>query len=119
MARHRRKNITYNTHALPGSEQSGDTDYEPNCRKDPPSTTSSTQGDDECDDDTKHNTTNTKTPSEENTRPIAITNGISNEHGMRLVTKIPFDSADNISESRRMGGVCQSMKESCPFLGRK
>lgn len=77
---------TYDTHALPGSNERGNTNHEANGRKNSPTSTSITESDEYGTDDTTKNAGNTKTPGENDTGPVAIANRPSNKVGVGLMT---------------------------------
>ena len=77
---------TYDTHALPGSNECCDTKHEADCRKCSPASTSITESDENRRDDTTKDAENTKTTSEDDTGPIAVANGPSNEVRVGLMT---------------------------------
>lgn len=78
--------ITYDTHALPGSNERGNTNHETNGRKDSPASTSMTESDEYGTDDTTKNAGNTKTTGENDTGSVAVANRPSDEVGMSLMT---------------------------------
>ena len=77
---------TYHTHALPGSNECCNTKHEANGRECSPASTSITESNEDRTDDTTKDAGNTKTTSEDDTRPIAVADGPSNEVGMGLMT---------------------------------
>ena len=77
---------TYDTHALPGSDECCNTNHEANGREYSPAATSITESDENGTDDTAENAGNTETTSENDTGSIAVANGPSNEVRVGLMT---------------------------------
>ena len=110
---------TYDTHALPSSEESSNADHEADGRKYSPATASVTEGDKYRCYDASNNTRNTEPSSKDYTRSIAIADRPADEVGMRLATKSPFDGVGNVAKGGRVGGVSESVKEGSSLLRRE
>ncbi len=82
----RAKGKTYDTHALPGSNECCNTNHEANGRQYSPASTSVTESDENGTDNTTEDSGNTKTAGEYDSGRIAVANGPSNKIGVGLVT---------------------------------
>lgn len=114
-----RKHDTYNTHALPCSNQGCNPDKEADGRKSSPATTGRAQSENYCTERAANNATNTETPSEDDAWPVTVANCVSDKVGMCLMSQSPFDGADDLTERRGMCCDRQGTKEFGRLLIRK
>ena len=77
---------TYDTHALPGSNEGCNTNHETNGREYSPASTSVTESDENGTNDTTKDSGDTETTGKDDTGRIAVANGPPNEVRMGLVT---------------------------------
>lgn len=103
-------NKTYDTHALPGSNECCNTNHEANGRNNSPAPTSVTESDESSTYDTTEDAGNTKATGEDDAGPVTVANGPSDKVGVGLVTQRPFDCVDDHSEGCRMSRVGQGVK---------
>lgn len=108
---------TYHTHPLPCRKKRRDTNEEAQESQCTPATVGSAQRDDNGVDDATNDATNTKTTSKHLSGRIAIADGPANEVGVSLVTQSPFDSCNDLAESRGMSRNRKSFQEVCPLSG--
>ena len=110
------KEETYDTHALPGSDECCDTNHESNGREYPPASTSVTEGDENGTDDTTQDAGNSEATGKDHTGAVAVANGPSDEVGVGLVTQRPLNRVNNEAEGCRVGSVGQGVQKSRPLL---
>jgi len=111
--------VKHNTHALPGSDQRGDTENVEKKWEHTPRTADMGQCDEQISEYAEHDQADTKTTGKDNTRTVAIADGPANEVGMSLTTERPFDSSGNIAPCRRVSGVGEGMEERRAFSTRQ
>lgn len=98
-----------NAHALPGSNEGGDTNEEADQGEDTPSAAGRTERDDNGSDQATDDTTNTKAPGKDNARSVAVANGPADKVRMGLAAKGPLDGSHDLTERRGVSGVLQGM----------
>lgn len=111
--------VKHHTHAFPGCNQGGDADEEANQRHDTPCTTSTTESENDCSNDTGDDAADTETTCKDDTGTVAVADGPADKVGMCLATKRPFDRRDDIVEGRWMCRVLESMQQRSVLLGRE
>ena len=105
------------THALPGSDQGGDANEESDQRHDTPSAAGAANSEDDGSEQSSHDTTDTKTTSEDDARAVSIADGPADEVGVGLAAQRPLDRRHDILERRWVGRVLQSVEQRGAFLG--
>lgn len=108
--------VAYNAHSLPSTDQGRNANHKANGREYSPAPTSVAESNEDSCDNAADNSTNTKAPCKDHTRPVAVTDGPSNEVGVGLMTERPFDCVHNSAESSRVRSVGQGVKQSGALL---
>lgn len=111
--------VKNDAHALPGSDECGDTDDIEKDREHTPCTACVGQCDEKIDKDAESNDTDTKTTSKDNTRTVAVADGPTDEVRVSLTSERPLDCGEDVFESGRVGGILQGVEESCTFSTRE
>lgn len=104
------------THALPPSVQSSDTDEESQEGEGSPATVGRAQSHDHSENDTGDDTSNAETLGKCLSWCVTVANGPSDEVGMKLVTKSELDCGNDVLEGRWVGRGRECFEQSCSLL---
>lgn len=113
------KSATYHTHALPCGNESRHADEEADEGENTPTSPSTAEGDEDRSNEAADDATDAKATSKDNSRPVAVANGPSDEVGMSLAPQGVLDGGQHVAESGGVCGVLQGMEKSSPLLGRQ
>ena len=90
--------MTYNAHPLPGCDESGNTNHEPNSREHSVATPCVAQSNKDSGDHAPKNAGKTEASGKDDARSVAVAYGPADEVGMGLMTKGPFNCMNNLGE---------------------
>lgn len=111
--------VENDAHALPGGDESGDTDEPADERKHAPPASSGGEGDDEVGDEAGSDGKDAEAAGEDHTRTVAVADGPADEVGVCLSAEGVLDCGDDFAESGWVGGVLEGVKKSLLLTGRE